>query len=240
MFMDNDSGSRNQNITDSASTSFGTGTLTNVTANVKSWAIGGGTNTGEHFDQRDGFTLLGNASPDFCEFRAESGGVYSIQMDGNGVFYMQAANSDKPRAIGMEVGLQFGEKAPGSSDWSAWAHCGNTDISRTIDGVSTLVYDASAFYGNSNFLSGQSKSIYRTKGSIPRTAQDRNIFCDVGPPFFASFIVGRTGAPFPLNNRDYRFRFVFNAPQLNSDAAGSVWIQRIYNYTERMLATRRV
>ena len=172
MFMDNDSGSRNQNITDSASTDFGTGTLTTVSANVKSWAIGGGTNTGEHFDQRDGFTLLGNASPDFCEFRAESDGVYSVQMDGNGVFYMQAANSATPRSVGLEVGLQFAEKAPGSSDWSAWAHCGNTDISRTIDGASTLVYDESAFYGNSTFLSGQNKSVFRTKAPsrAPQTA----------------------------------------------------------------------
>ena len=240
MFMDNDTNSRNQNIRSDATTDFGTGTVTTDSAgNVKSWAIGGGTNIGEHFDQRDNFSLI-SGDTHFCQFRAEDGGVYSVQIDGSGVFYMKHADTDTPRAVGLEVGLQFGEKDPAASDWSAWAHCGNTDISRTIDGVSTLVYDASAFYGNSNFLSGQNKSIFRTKGSVVRQASNASIPADIGPPFFAAFVVGRSGAPFPVNDRDYRFRFVFYAPALNGQASGRVWIQRIYNYTEKMLANRRV
>ena len=240
MFMDNDTNGRNQSIRNDASSDFGTGTITNDTnANVKSWAIGGGTNNGEHFDQRNNFSLI-SGDTHFCQFRAEEAGVYSVHMDGTGVFYMKHAESDTPRAIGLEVGLMFGEKDPASNNWSDWAHCGNTDISRTIDGVSTLVYDASAFYGNSNFLSNQNKSVFRTKGSIVRIAQGANVPADIGPPFFAAFVVGRSGAPFPVNNRDYRFRFVFYAPQYAANDAGRVWIQRIYNYTEKMLANRRI
>ena len=98
MFMNNDgSGSRNQNITASASTDFGTGTLTTVSANVKSWAIGGGTNTGEHFDQKDGFTLLGNASPDFCEFRAEDGwGLFRSDGRHRGVLHARGQQRHAP------------------------------------------------------------------------------------------------------------------------------------------------
>ena len=242
MYMDNDSGSRNQNIRDDASTDFGTGTVTTDTGgNVKSWAIGGGTNNGEHFDRKDNFTLI-PGTPDFVQFRAEDGGVYSVHIDGAGVFYMKHAESgNTPRAIGLEVGMQFGEKDPGATDWSAWAHCGNTDISRTIDGVSTLVYDASAFYGSANFLSNQNKSIYRTKGSVPKLAtSDSSVPADIGPPFWAGFTVGRSGAPFPVNDRDYRFRFVFHAPSFGSNADQRVWIQRIYNYTEKLLAKRRI
>lgn len=241
MFMDNDSNSRNQAIRNDASSDFGTGTITNDTnANVKSWAIGGGTNNGEHFDHRENFSLISGDSH-WPLFRAEAGGVYSVQIDGSGVFYMKHADSDTPRAIGLEVGLQFGDKAPTDTDWSAWTHCGNSDVSRTIDGVSTVVYDASEFYGGSNFLSGQNKSIFRTKGSVVRISDNQgNVPADIGPPFFAAFVVGRSGAPFPVNNRDYRFRFVFHAPQFNNNAASRVWIQRIYNYREKMLANRRV
>ena len=239
MFMDNDTNSRNQNIRNDASSDFGTGTVTGDTINAKSWAIGGGSNIGEHFDERENFSLI-TGDTHFCQFRAEDGGVYSVQIDGSGVFYMKHADSDTPRAVGLEVGLQFGDKAPTETDWSAWTHCGNSDVSRTINGASTVVYDASEFYGNSNFVSNQNKVVFRTKGSIPRISGNTSVPADIGPPFFAAFVVGRSGAPFPVNNRDYRFRFVFYAPQFENNAAGRVWVQRIYNYRERMLANRRV
>ena len=239
MYMDNDAGGRNQNIRADATTDFGTGTVTTDTGgNVKSWAIGGGTNTGEHFDRKDNFTLI-PGTPDFVQFRAEDGGVYSVHIDGEGVFYMKHAETgNTPRPIGLEVGMQFGEKDPGASDWSAWAHCGNTDINRTIDGSSTLVYDASAFGGAANFISNQNKSVYRTKGSVPKTS-GANVPADIGPPFWAAFIVGKAGSPFPVNDRDYRFRFVFYAPNYGDAVADHVWIQRIYNYNEKLIARRR-
>ena len=240
MFMDNDSGGRNQNIRDDATTAFGTGTVTTEgSGNVRSWAVGGNTsNNGEHFDQRENFSLI-SGDTQFCQFRAEDGGVYSIHMDGCGTFYMKHAEANfDPRVIGLEVGLQFGDRAIGATDWEAWTHCGNTDVSRTIGGSSTTVYDASAFYGNSNFLSNQNKTVYRTKGAVPRNG-DVNIPADIGPPFWAGFVVGKSGAPFPVNDREYRFRFVFYAPSYGSDSNDKVLIQRIYNYREKMVATRR-
>ena len=238
MYMDNDSSGRNQNINDTATTTFGTATVTNdTTANAKSWAIGGGTNNGEHFDRKHDFTLIGG-TPDFVQFRAEDGGVYSVRIDGEGVFYMKSADGTvNPRAIGLEVGLQFGEKDPAATDWSAWAHCGNADISRTINGASTLVYDASNFQGNASFLS-QSKSVYRTKGAVPKLP-NANVYADIGPPFWGAFTVGGSWSPFPVTDRDYRFRFVFFAPSFGINTNEKVWIQRIYNYTEKLVATRR-
>ena len=236
MFMDNDgSGARRQRISPSATTDFGTGTTTSDSAhNVKSWAIGGGSNTGEHFDQKRNMTLL-PGTLDFSGFRAEAGNLYSIFLDGLGTLFCGAAdNVNLPVAV--EVGLAFRDKAPTETDWQSWAHCGNSDVSRTIGGVSTVVYDASNFYGDANFLSNQNKVIFRTKGTLYGSVNGTNFYADVSPPFWACFEVGDSNAAFPVADRDYQFRFVFRAADVGSGLNGV--IDRIYNYTERLLARR--
>ena len=236
MFMNNDgSGSRKQRISGTATTDFGTGTVTSdTTHNVKSWAIGNGSNEGEHFDQKRNMTLL-NATLDFSGFRAEAGNLYSIFMDGMGVLYSGAANNSN-LPVAVEVGLSFRDKDPDESDWQSWAHCGNADVSRTIGGASKVVYDASNFYGSSNFLSGQNKVVFRTKGTLYGDVVNTNFYADVSPPFWASFEVGDSDAAFPVADRDYQFRFVFRAAEVGNNH-GAI-IDRIYNYTERLIARR--
>ena len=111
-------------------------------------------------------------------------------------------------------------------------------MSRTIGGVSTVVYDASAFAGNPTFL-GQNKTLFRTKGSMYNTGFNNTIFADVSPPFWIAFDVGASGSPFPVANRDYQFRPVFYAPPIGgTDNAAKPRIERIYNYFENLTAHR--
>ena len=239
MYLNNDgSGSRKQNISNAATTQFATTTVaSDNNPHVKSWAVGGTTaDANLRFDQRINRSLLPGAI-EFSSMRAEDGCEYDVRIDGEGTFFFGAATAQDAAYIGLEVGLMFRDKAPADTTWQAWTHCNKTDVSRTIDGVSTVVYDASALQGNPDFL-GQNKSLFRTKSSLynNRPSNSNDMYADVAPPFWTAFGIGASGDPFPVSNRDYQFRFVFHAPTIGTGYNPRV--ERLYNYIERLVADR--
>ena len=99
MFLNNDgSGNRKQNISDAATTQFGTTTTTNSSPHVKSWAVGGTVaDSNLRFDKRINRSLVPGGI-EFSTMRAEAGGIYEVMLDGIGVFYMSAACRQRGRA----------------------------------------------------------------------------------------------------------------------------------------------
>ena len=203
------------------------------------WAIGDGSSNSAQFSKRTNMSLV-PGTVTHSTMRARPDGKYFVRIDGLGVIYCSSANANNTLDHGVDIGLGFRHKAVTSNTWGSWQICQLGDITETIDGNSVTTYDASELYGATGLenlqrdsASGNSRaaSIFREKRAGYRTGG--TFFGDVSPPFWVEFGVGE-GEVFPLVNRDYQFRFIFSP----ADIGDSARIDRIYNYTEILVADK--
>ena len=203
------------------------------------WAIGDGSSSSAQFSKRTNMSLV-PGTVTHSTMRARPDGKYFVRIDGLGVIYCGNANANTTLDHGVDIGLGFRHKAVTSNTWPAWQICQLGDITETIDGNSVTTYDASELWGATGLenlqrdsASGNSRaaSIFREKRAGYRTGG--GFFGDVSPPFWVEFGVGE-GEVFPLVNRDYQFRFIFSP----ADVGDNTRIDRIYNYTEILVADK--
>ena len=203
------------------------------------WAIGDGSSSSAQFSKRTNMSLVPGTIT-HSTMRARPDGKYFVRIDGLGVIYCGNANANTTLDHGVDIGLGFRHKAITSNTWGSWQICQLGDITETIDGNSVTTYDASELYGSTSLenlqrdsASGNSRaaSVFREKRAGYRTGG--GFFGDVSPPFWVEFGVGE-GELFPLVNRDYQFRFIFSP----ADVGDNTRIDRIYNYTEILVADK--
>ena len=222
-----------------ASTRFNESVASTNPSAKRLWAIGDGTSSSAQFSKRTNMSLVPGTIT-HSTMRARPNGKYFVRIDGLGVIYCSNADANNDLPHGVDIGLGFRHKAITSNTWPSWQICQLSDITETIDGNSVTTYDASELWGSTSLenlqndsASGNSRaaSIFREKRVIRRV--DGNFFADVSPPFWVEFGIGE-GEVFPLVNRDYQFRFIFSPAEIS----GTTRINRIYNYTEILLADK--
>ena len=259
MFFGNDggnsSGSRSQqhlnvNLRNNASTRFSTNMSTQndeTTVNARAWAIDASNTNGRGFTWKKNGTLLADSDVDYSAIHVDTGTKWDVMINGQPIVYFGAIGANSTMEIALELGLQFSWRPDGGS-WGSWTDCNFSDSTQG----GTLVYDQSNFYGqavqggsnyatscqsDNNSGSAKMKSIFRHKEGLT-VGSSGTRWADQAPAFMASWTCGGSGAAFPGQNGDYRWRIVWWAGE--GGTAGDVRgrISRIYNYTERMMANR--
>ena len=213
---------------------------TELTGAKQLWAIDTGSGRAD-FDIMENLSRV-PGTQDFPCLRAEAGSLEKVRMDGIGTFYSGSTNNDETLFYGLQIGLEAAWKEFNGPTWSAWIPCTSAqDQTVTRGGNSVVFWDRSQMYGGNSgvprTMEGDNRIDraklalwYLTKLSGNRDAG--TFYADNGPPFWLSFGIGENQC-FPVTGIDYRFRFVFGA----AGASGSK-IDKIYNYTERLVADR--
>ena len=168
-------------------------------------------------------------------FRAITGYIYDVVMLVGGVYNFSNATPANSH-YGMEIGLQYSQKATNTSTWGSWNDCNNSDSTS-----GTFTYDKSNFGvvdggGNAMTLERDNRasaskilSLLRTKW-ISGGVQN---WLDTAVPISMVFSVGGSQSPFRNTaNMDIRFRPVYAATN------GTIPINAVYGTNGSLRAIR--